>query len=91
MSRAKQLHGGSVIRTATTVQAHQRRLLSLPLELEAAAETLGTQALPDTPLTVVSFDAPLKEGEEALKEGRGKKHREVLTDLPAREEEIVRL
>ena len=123
MSRAQQLHGGAVIRTPTTVQADQRRLLRLTSELEgaflrapteeelreAAAETLGTRALPDTPLTVVSLDAPLKEGEEgrlgdviaqvdmlspeeeALKESLGKKLREVLTSLPAREEEIVRL
>ncbi len=123
MSRAQQLHGGAVIRTPTTVQAHQRRLLRLTSELEdaflrapteeelreAAAETLGTRALPDTPLTVVSLDTPLKEGEEgrlgdviaqvdilspeeeALKERLGKKLREVLADLPAREEEIVRL
>ncbi len=123
MSRAQQLHGGAVIRTPTTVQADQRRLLRLTSELEdallrapteeelreAAAETLGTRALPDTPLTVVSLDAPLKEGEEgrlgdviaqvdilspeeeAVRESLGKKLREVLTDLPAREEEIVRL
>ena len=123
MSRAQQLHGGAVIRTPTTVQADQRRLLRLTSELEdaflrapteeelreAAAETLGTRALPDTRLTVVSLDTPLKEGEEgrlgdmiaqvdilspeeeALKESLGKKLREVLTSLPAREEEIVRL
>ena len=123
MSLAQQLHGGAVIRTTTTVQAHQRGLLRLMAALEgaflsapteeelreAAGETLATQALPVTPLTVVSLNSPFKEGEEgrlgyviaqvdmlspeeeALKESLGKMLREVLTDIPAHEEEIVRL
>lgn len=123
MSLAQQLHGGAVIRTTTTVQAHQRGLLRLMAALEgaflsapteeelreAAVETLGTQALPEMLPTMVSLDAPLKEGEEgrlgdliaqvdmlspeeeALKESLGKMLREVLTDIPADEEEIVRL
>ena len=122
MSRAQQL-GGAVIRTPTTVQAQQRRLRRLTSELEgaflraptedeireAASETMGAQALSEAPLTVVSLDAPLKDGEEgrledvvaqtdmlspeeeALKESQGKKLREVLTGLPPREEEILRL